>query len=114
VTGIFLVIVAAGLFSNAVQELREALLWDLAPIYNLTNVFPANETNTAGYLLRGLIGYSDAPTLLEVTAYVGYWIVVILAYFGIRTGKITLVTTPLRRAWNAIIGRKISPGADVD
>jgi len=95
VTGVFLVIVAAGLFSNAVLELREALGWQLLPVYNLTAIFPANETNTAGYLLRGIIGYSDAPTLVEVAAYFGYWIVVILAYLGIRTGKITIVTAPV-------------------
>jgi len=114
VTGVFLVIVAAGLFSNAVLELREALGWQLLPVYNLTAIFPANETNTAGYLLRGIIGYSDAPTLVEAAAYVGYWIVVILAYLGIRTGKITIVTAPLRRAWNAILGRRVSAGAEAE
>jgi len=114
VTGVFLVIVAAGLFSNAVLELREALGWQLLPVYNLTAIFPANETNTAGYLLRGIIGYSDAPTLVEVAAYFGYWIVVILAYLGIRTGKITIVTAPLRRAWDAMLGRRVSAGAEAE
>ncbi len=114
VTGVFLVIVAAGLFSNAVLELREALGWQLLPVYNLTAFFPANETNTAGYLLRGIIGYSDAPTLVEVAAYFGYWIVVILAYLGIRTGKITIVTAPLRRAWDAMLGRRVSAGAEAE
>jgi len=114
VTGLFLVIVAAGLFSNAVLELREALGWQLLPVYNLTAIFPANETNTAGYLLRGIIGYSDAPTLVEVAAYFGYWIVVILAYLGIRTGKITIVTAPLRRAWDAMLGRRVSAGAEAE
>ena len=114
VTGVFLVIVAAGLFSNAVLELREALGWQLLPVYNLTAIFPANETNTAGYLLRGIIGYSDAPTLVEVAAYFGYWIVVILAYLGIRTGKITIVTAPLRKAWDAMLGRRVSAGAEAE
>ena len=114
VTGVFLVIVAAGLFSNAVLELLEALGWQLLPVYNLTAIFPANETNTAGYLLRGIIGYSDAPTLVEVAAYFGYWIVVILAYLGIRTGKITIVTAPLRRAWDAMLGRRVSAGAEAE
>ena len=114
VTGVFLVIVAAGLFSNAVLELREALGWQLLPVYNLTAIFPANETNTAGYLLRGIIGYSDAPTLVEVAAYFGYWIVVILAYLGIRTGKITIVTAPLRRAWDAMLGRRVSAGVEAE
>src|SRR5207249_3116019 len=79
-----------------------------------TAIFPANETNTAGYLLRGIIGYSDAPTLVEVAAYFGYWIVVILAYLGIRTGKITIVTAPLRKAWDAMLGRRVSAGAEAE
>src|SRR5207237_7382925 len=60
VTGVFLVIVAAGLFSNAVLELREALGWQLLLVYNLTAIFPATETNTAAYPLRGIHRYSAA------------------------------------------------------
>lgn len=115
-TGVFLVIIAAGLFANAVHELQEAFLWQFGSeaVYDLRRVFPADPANTAGYLLRGIIGYSDAPTFLAVVAYAAYWIVVILAYFGIRTGKISVVTIPLRRAWAALTGRKAPAGADPD
>jgi len=114
-TGVFLVVIAAGLFANAVHELQEAFAWQFgsAAVYDLTQVFPATPSNTAGYLLRGIIGYSDAPTFLAVAAYFGYWIVVILAYLGIRTGKIAVVTTPLRRGWHALVGRK-AVGADAE
>src|SRR5207249_1132120 len=116
ITGIFLVVVAAGLFANAIHELQEAFAWQLgsAAVYDLHLVFPADASNTAGYLLRGIIGYSDAPTVLEVVAYVGYWIVVLLAYMGIRTGKIEIVTAPLRRGWNALFGRKVVSSADAE
>lgn len=115
-TGVFLVIIAAGLFSHAVHELQEAFVWQFgsSTLYDLHAVFPADETNTIGYLLRGIIGYSDAPTLLEVSAYIGYWIVVILAYLGMRTGRISIITTPLRRAWYALIGRKAPTPAEVE
>jgi len=116
VTDVFLVIIAAGLFANAVHELQEAFVWQFgsAAVYDLRLVFPSDPSNTAGYLLRGIIGYSDAPTVLEAFAYVGYWIVVILAYIGIRTGKIAVVTAPLRRAWDALTGRKASASADAE
>src|SRR5207249_10462978 len=68
----------------------------------------------AGYLLRGIVGYSAAPTLLESSAYVAYWIVVALVYLGIRSGKITAVSEPLRRAWRALLGRKTQPPADLE
>ena len=116
ITGIFLVVVAAGLFANAIRELQEAFAWQFgsAAVYDLHLVFPADASNTIGYLLRGIIGYSDAPTVLEVAAYAGYWIVVLLAYQGIRTGKIGIVTDPLRRGWNALLGRKAVSGADAE
>jgi len=116
ITGIFLVVVAAGLFANAIHELQEAFAWQLgsAAVYDLHLIFPADASNTVGYLLRGIVGYSDAPTVLEVVAYVGYWIVVMLAYVGIRTGKIGIVTAPLRRGWNALLGRKAVSGADAE
>jgi len=116
VTGIFLVVVAAGLFANAVHELQDAFAWQFgsAAVYDLHLIFPADASNTVGYLLRGIIGYSDAPTVLEVSAYVGYWVVVLLAYLGIRTGKIAIVTVPLRRGWNALFGRKAVSSADAE
>ncbi|TLZ65995.1 MAG: iron transporter [Methanobacteriota archaeon] len=116
VTGIFLVVVAAGLFANAVHELQDAFAWQFgsAAVYDLHLIFPADASNTVGYLLRGIIGYSDAPTVLEVSAYVGYWVVVLLVYLGIRTGKIAIVTVPLRRGWNALFGRKAVSSADAE
>lgn len=116
VTGVFLVVIAAGLFATAVHELQEAFVWQFgsAAVYDLRLVFPVDETNTAGYLLRGIVGYSDAPTVLEVVAYVGYWIVVVLAYLGIRTGKIAIITVPLQRGWRALVGRKAPAGVDAE
>src|SRR5207247_11198271 len=48
-------------------EIYTLSLHDALPIsvYDLHLVFPADASNTAGYLLRGIIGYSDAPTVLE-------------------------------------------------
>lgn len=116
VTGFFLVLIAAGLFAHAVRELQDGFSLGLGSqlLYNLSLVFPDDASNVAGYLLRGIVGYNAAPTVLEGVAYVAYWIVVVLAYLGIRTGRIAVVTEPIRRAWRAITGRKSAPGADVE
>ena len=116
VTCVFLVVIAAGLFAHAVHELQEALHWTFgsSTLYHLTSSFPDNESNVAGYLLRGIVGYSAAPTLLESSAYVAYWIVVALVYLGIRSGKITAASEPLRRAWRTLLGRKTQPQADLE
>jgi high-affinity iron transporter len=111
VTGVFLVIIAAGLFAHAVHELQEASGSSFAamPLYDLSVAFPHNESNPVGYLLRGIVGYSANPTVLEGAAYLAYWIVLILVYLGIRSGRIAIVSDPLRRAWHALVGRGREP-----
>jgi high-affinity Fe2+/Pb2+ permease len=83
-------------------------------VYDLRLILPDDSSNVAGYLLRGVVGYTAAPTVLEVSAYVAYWIVLILVYLGIRTGKIAAVTDPLRRVWHRISRRGLQAHADVD
>lgn len=111
-TGLFLIIVAAGLFAVGLHELQEAgvLPWLSAEVYNLQAAFPDGETNPAGFILRGLVGYNDNPTQLEVGGYSAYWIFAAVLYLAIRTGKIEFVTRPLRRLWG-MIRRSPEPSA---
>ncbi len=115
-TGVFLVVIAAGLFAHAVQELQTAFGWGFgsAMVYDLRVVFPDEPSNVVGYLLRGIVGYDAAPTVLESVAYLAYWFVLILVYLGIRSGKITIVTEPLRRGWYAISGRRVEARAGIE
>lgn len=103
-TGLLLIIIAAGLFSFGVHELQEAnvLPWLAGEVYNLKPVFPDGQSNPLGYILRGLIGYNDNPTQLEVVAYFAYWAFTGVVYWGIKTGKIEVVTRPLRQVWAAL------------
>jgi len=103
-TSLLLVVIAAGLFALGVHELQDAgvLPWLSGPTYDLTQAFPDGEANPFGYLLRGLVGYNDNPTQLEVVAYGAYWAFAALVYWGIRSGKIAIVTRPLRAVWAAL------------
>ncbi len=76
-TSIVLIFFAAGLVSHAVGELNE-LAWIPAVVqhaYNLNPLLP--ETSTAGEFLTALFGYSASPSLTEMLAYVGYFVVVL-------------------------------------
>ena len=103
-TSLLLIVIAAGLFALGVHELQDAgvLPWLSGPTYDLTQTFPDSEANPLGYLLRGLVGFNDNPTQLEVVAYAAYWAFAALVYWGIRTGKIAIVTRPLRAIWAAL------------
>src|SRR3990170_3643175 len=105
-TSLLLIVIAAGLFALGVHELQDAgvLPWLSGPTYDLSQAFPDGETNPLGYLLRGLVGYNDNPTQLEVVAYAAYWAFAAFVYWGIRTGRIAFVTRPLRQIWASLRG----------
>jgi high-affinity iron transporter len=79
VTGVLLIVFAAGLVAHGVHEFQEAGLlpiliehvWDINPILN--------EKSTLGSILTALFGYNGNPSLIEVLSYVGYYIVIWLA-----------------------------------
>lgn len=79
VTGVLLIVFAAGLVAHGVHEFQEAGLlpifieqvWDTNPILD--------EKGTLGSILKSLFGYNGNPSLLEVLTYVGYYVVIGLA-----------------------------------
>ncbi|GAB4564766.1 MAG: FTR1 family protein [Anaerolineae bacterium] len=79
VTGLLLLLVAAGLVAHGVHELQEAgwlpvfieHVWDTNPILD--------ENGSLGAFLKALFGYNGNPSLLEVVAYITYLIVVGIA-----------------------------------
>src|SRR5207245_3051002 len=84
-TGLFLIIIAAGLFAVGLHELQEAGVLPFLADFVLARPLPiaSDETNAAGYLLRGLVGYNDNPSQLEVVGYVAYWVFAAALYWGI-------------------------------
>jgi high-affinity iron transporter len=76
VTGVILVVVAAGLFAYSVHELQEAgwLPFLESPAFDLSATLPDDEG--IGAVLRGLVGYNADPTVLEVVAWAAYLVVV--------------------------------------
>jgi high-affinity iron transporter len=76
VTGILLILFAAGLVAHGVHEFNEAGIIPaiVDPIWNL-NAF-INENSLLGQLLETLFGYNGNPSLTEMIAYFSYLIVV--------------------------------------
>jgi high-affinity iron transporter len=81
VTTILLVVFAAGLVSHAAHEFAEAgLLAGIeGPVLWSTKSF-LPESDGVGAVLRSLFGYADSPHVIEVVAYVGYFVVAWLLF----------------------------------
>jgi high-affinity iron transporter len=76
-TSIVLIFFAAGLVGHAVGEFNE-LGWippAIEQVYTLNHVVP--ETTLFGQFLRALFGYNANPSLTEMLAYIGYFVVVL-------------------------------------
>lgn len=96
ITTVILILFAAGLFAHAAHEFAEA--GPLAPIegpklWSTKAVLPDDEG--VGAVLRAFLGYQDEPTVLEVVAYAGYFVVVWLL------SKTNITRQPLRAATEA-------------
>ena len=84
-TSILLILFSAGLVATAVHEFNEAgvipqieeYVWDINPPLNSDGSYPLlHENGLIGGSLKALIGYNGNPSLTEVMAYTGYWIII--------------------------------------
>ena len=85
VTGLLLIVVAAGLFAFSVHELQEAgwLPFLGTHAFDISSTLP--DDAGAGAILRGLLGYHADPTWLEVLGWAAYLVTV--GGFFLRTPK---------------------------
>ncbi|MCD6020578.1 MAG: iron transporter [Actinomycetia bacterium] len=76
VTGLILIVVAAGLFAYSLHELQEAGWLPVleAHAFDLSTSLP--DDAGVGAILRGLVGYNADPTWLEVVGWAAYLLVV--------------------------------------
>jgi high-affinity iron transporter len=76
ITGMLLILFAAGLVAHGIHEFNEINwipsivehIWDVNPVVSETSVF--------GQLLNTLFGYNGNPSLTEMIGYIGYLIIV--------------------------------------
>ncbi|KAB0678815.1 iron uptake transporter permease EfeU [Aureimonas leprariae] len=71
-TGIFILVVAAGLLAGSLRHLHEAGLWNTLQgvVFDFAGVLP--EDGVVGTVLSGLFGYMDDPRTGELLVYVLY------------------------------------------
>ena len=80
ITGVLILIVAAGLLAGSLRHLHEAGVWNglQARAWDLTEVLPV--TSPVGAVLSGIFNYHDAPTIGEVALYVGFLALMLPAF----------------------------------
>ena len=84
VIGCLLMIFAAGLLADTVENLQQ-LGWVRvldAPMWHTGRIL--SEDSSFGDVLHSFFGYSDSPTPLQLLVYVGYLAIVIAAFLGLR------------------------------
>jgi high-affinity iron transporter len=79
-TGVFILIVAAGILAGTLRHLHEAGVWNYlqTTVFDLSGVMPAN--SPLGVMLSGLFGYMDTPTVGEVIVYVVFLATSLIAF----------------------------------
>ena len=80
-TGLFILVVAAGILTNSVQALHEAGIWNhlQGVVFDLSSALPMD--GPLGSILAGMFGYQDAPTVSVLGAYVIYLAITLAMFF---------------------------------
>ena len=80
-TGLFILVVAAGILANSVQALHEAGLWNALQgvVFDISSTLPMD--GPLGSILAGMFGYQDAPTVSVLGAYAIYLVVALVMFF---------------------------------
>ena len=80
-TGLFILVVAAGILANSVQALHEAGAWNhlQTVLFDISTTLPMD--GPLGSVLAGMFGYQDAPTVSTLGAYLIYLTVALVMFF---------------------------------
>jgi len=76
ITGILLILFAAGLVAHGIHEFEEAGLVPpvVAHVYDINWLI--DDHSDLGLMLTALFGYNGNPSLTEMLGYVGYWVLI--------------------------------------
>lgn len=85
-TGVFLVVVAAGVFADGLGALQEAgILASSGPAYSLDAIIPA--ASWYGALLTGVFQFKTDPSWLQVVGWIAYTGVVMTLFLRLSLGR---------------------------
>lgn len=87
VTGVVVVILAAGLLANALSNLHAAAIIDDLGSRPWDTESTISMTSTMGKFLHTVLGYDSAPAMAQIVLYWSYVIVVLGAYFVVPAGR---------------------------
>jgi len=81
ITGVFILLVAAGLLAGSLRKFHEAGIWNglQQVVVDLSEVLPMD--GPLGAVLSGLFGYQAAPVLGEVIVYVAFLAITLFLFF---------------------------------
>ncbi|MGE4322397.1 MAG: iron uptake transporter permease EfeU [Sphingobium sp.] len=81
ITGVIILLVAAGLLAGALRKFHEAGLWNglQTVVVDLSELVPMD--SPIGAVLSGLFGYQDAPVAGEVLVYTLFLLVTLFCFF---------------------------------
>ena len=98
VIGVLLMVFAAGLLADSVENLQQLGWLPLlnAPMWHSARLL--SESSSFGDVLHSFFGYSDAPTPLQLLIYAGYLAVVVVAFLGLRARLTVRAARPLAAA----------------
>jgi len=93
-TGLFILVVAAGILANSVQALHEAGLWNhfQTVVFDISAILPMD--GPTGSVLAGMFGYQDAPTVSVLTVYLAYLAFALVLFFLPQPRVVSLPTRP--------------------
>ncbi|MCI8212490.1 iron transporter [Pseudomonas sp. S25] len=93
-TGLFILVVAAGILANSVQALHEAGVWNhlQTVVFDISATLPMD--GPTGSVLAGMFGYQDAPTVSTLSAYLIYLVFALALFFMPHARVVSLPTRP--------------------
>jgi len=96
VTGVLLVLFAAGLVARGLHEFVEAGVVPALIEHVWDSNWIVNDQSTLGNLLTSLLGYNGTPSLIEILGYVAYWITLV---YGVYRAEAASVLMRIRRVF---------------